>query len=64
MCELALCCIEFAGTLKVELAGSWMKETASVGLFAFTCHVMFADVNIAFALFALAFSFSLSFSLA
>ena len=37
-----------------------MEKVASVGLFAFTCHVMFADINIAFALLALAFSFPFS----
>ena len=37
-----------------------MEMAASVGLFAFTCHVMFADIDIAFALLALALSFTFS----
>ena len=60
MCELALCCVELAGVLQVELARGWMEKVASVGLFAFTCHVMFADIKIAFALLALALSFPFS----
>ena len=60
MCELAVCCIELAGVLQVELARGWMEKVASVGMFAFTCHVMFADIDIAFALLALALSFTFS----
>ena len=62
MCELARCRVESAGVLHVELARSWMEKMAGMGLFAIPSHVGFADVNIAFALFAFAFSFSFSFS--